>query len=127
MKSNDEWKKDLTPEQYIVMREKGTERAGSGEYNDKYEEGTYKCAACDFKLFDSETKFDSRSGWPSFYAPITDGQVAEVPDNSGFSTQTEVLCAQCGGHLGHVFPDGPKPTGLRYCVNSVSLKFDPKK
>jgi peptide-methionine (R)-S-oxide reductase len=122
-KSNEEWKKKLTPEQYHVMREKGTERAFSGKYWDNHERGVYVCASCGAKLFSSDAKFDSGTGWPSFYQPMNNSCVAEEKDNSFFMQRTEVHCPVCGGHLGHVFDDGPKPTGLRYCINSASLDF----
>jgi peptide-methionine (R)-S-oxide reductase len=118
-KTPEEWKKTLTPEQYYVLREHGTERAGTSPLDKTYTPGTYVCAGCDLPVFTSETKFDSGTGWPSFYAPID-------TDRSFFMTRTEVHCAQCGGHLGHVFDDGPKPTGKRYCMNGVAMKFTPK-
>lgn len=121
-----EWKAILTPEQYYVLREKGTERAFTGKYNDNKEHGIYKCAACGLELFSSETKFDSGTGWPSFYQPLNNKNVQEERDVSHGMIRTEVLCNRCGGHLGHVFEDGPKPTGLRYCLNSVSLAFEKK-
>ena len=125
-KTDEEWKAILTPEQYRVMRQKGTERAFTGEYNDNKQKGVYHCAACGNELFTSETKFDSGTGWPSFYAPIENDRVDEVVDKSHGMIRTEAVCGRCGAHLGHVFPDGPKPTGLRYCLNSVSLDFEKK-
>lgn len=122
-KGDKDWQKTLTPEQYRVLRQHGTERAGSSPLDKEYSEGSYVCAGCGAKLFDSETKYDSGSGWPSFYEPV-DGAVETTTDRSLFMTRTEVHCAQCKGHLGHVFEDGPAPTGLRYCMNGVSLKFD---
>lgn len=126
IKTDEEWKKELTPEQFAVLRQKGTERAFTGAYWDTKDKGIYHCAGCGEVLFESDTKFDSGCGWPSFYAPSSSNVVAETADNSHFMTRTEVLCSKCGGHLGHVFDDGPKPTGLRYCINSASLKFAPK-
>lgn len=125
-KTDEEWKKELTPEQYRVLREKGTERAFTGQYWNTKDQGVYRCAGCGTELFTSDTKYDSHCGWPSFYAPRTNNVVAEAPDNSHFMKRTEVLCSKCGGHLGHVFDDGPNPTGLRYCINSASLKFEKK-
>lgn len=125
-KSESEWKKELTPEQYHVLREKGTEYAFTGKYNDFKEKGVFVCAGCNNELFDSGTKYNSGSGWPSFYKPIDNSSINEVVDNSDGMQRIEVVCAKCGGHLGHVFEDGPKPTGLRYCVNSISMEFRKK-
>ena len=126
-KSEEDWKKELTPEQFQVCRMKGTERPFTGEYYKTKEAGIYKCAACGHELFDSDTKFDSGTGWPSFYKPLNQENVATEEDSSYGMSRTEVMCNNCGAHLGHVFPDGPRPTGLRYCINSVSLKLEPKK
>jgi len=127
VKTNEEWKKILTPEQFNVLRKEGTERAFSSPLNFNHEKGVYVCAACGLTLFSSDAKFDSGTGWPSFWAPIDPAHVTTKSDRSFFMDRTEVRCARCGGHLGHVFPDGPKPTGLRYCMNGVSLKFEPAK
>jgi peptide-methionine (R)-S-oxide reductase len=119
-----EWKKRLTPEQYQVLRAKGTERPWTGELNNFKGDGVFLCAACGQELFDAKTKFDSGSGWPSFWKPIDAIAVEEKSDDSLFMKRTEVMCSRCGSHLGHVFPDGPKPTGLRYCINSISLSVE---
>jgi len=127
VKSDAEWKKALTPEQYRVLRREGTEIAFTGKYWNTHAAGTYVCAACGLPLFSSSTKFDSGTGWPSYWQPIAAQNVREVPDMSWGVPVIEIECARCGGHLGHVFDDGPKPTGLRYCINSVSLAFVPAK
>jgi len=125
-KSEDEWRKNLTPEQYRVLRQHGTERAGTSALNHEKRDGVYFCAGCGTPLFDAATKYESGSGWPSFYRP-RENAVETSTDGSLLMTRTEVHCANCGGHLGHVFPDGPKPTGERYCMNGAALKFDEKK
>jgi peptide-methionine (R)-S-oxide reductase len=124
MKTEDEWKQVLTPEQFKVLRKHGTERSFSSPLDKEYSKGAYNCAGCDLPLFTSDTKFNSRTGWPSFFAPI-EGAIATTTDTSLFMKRVEVHCSRCGGHLGHVFDDGPKPTGQRYCMNGVSLKFIP--
>jgi len=125
-KSDEEWQRELTPEQYAVCRQKGTERAFTGAYWDCHEEGVYRCACCRAVLFDSDDKFDSGTGWPSFTRPLAEGRVRTETDRSHGMLRTEVLCARCGAHLGHVFPDGPGPSGERYCINSVSLDLAKK-
>lgn len=123
-KSEEEWQKELTPDQYMVLRQKGTERPWTGKFNEHFEPGTYSCAGCGNELFNSDTKFESHCGWPSFYEVLDKSKVREIRDTSHGMDRTEIVCAKCGGHLGHVFNDGPNPTGLRYCINSVSLEFE---
>ena len=123
-KTEEEWRKELTPEQYKILREAGTEPPFTGIYNDEKTDGVYRCAACGLELFGSDTKFDSGTGWPSFWDPMEDDNVITRPDNSLMMRRTEVLCGRCGSHLGHVFDDGPNPTGQRYCINSAALRLD---
>lgn len=127
IKTDEEWKKELDELEFHVLRQAGTEQAFTGKLWDNHEQGVYTCRGCDLPLFDAETKFESGTGWPSFWEVYMKGNVAKKSDNTLGMMRTEVFCARCGGHLGHVFPDGPKPTGLRYCINSVSLKFVPEK
>jgi peptide-methionine (R)-S-oxide reductase len=126
VKTEEQWKAELSPEQYQVLRQAGTERAFTGKYVNNHDDGTYRCAACGNVLFDSTTKFESGSGWPSFYEPMVADAVELVEDRSHGMVRTEVRCRRCGSHLGHVFNDGPKPTGERFCMNSLSLDFEPR-
>jgi len=125
-KTEAQWREELTPEQYYVLRQEGTERAFTSPLNNEKRDGVFKCAGCEKPLFAADTKFDSGTGWPSFYSPMDTESVSEHVDRKLFMKRTEVRCADCGGHLGHVFPDGPAPTGLRYCLNGLALDFDPK-
>ena len=127
VKTDAAWRKELTPEQFYVLRQEGTEQPDTGEYTDNKEAGDYHCAACKLKLFSSKNKYDSETGWPSFYQPINKKNVTEKPEKAPGDDRIEVECARCGSHLGHVFDDGPEPTGLRYCMNSVALKFEKAK
>jgi peptide-methionine (R)-S-oxide reductase len=125
-KSEQQWRQELTSEQYRVLREKGTERAFTGEYDHVFADGVYRCAGCGAELFESEAKYDSGCGWPAFYAPASGEAVEQETDTSHGMVRVEVTCSNCGGHLGHVFPDGPHPTGQRYCINSAALKLEPE-
>jgi peptide-methionine (R)-S-oxide reductase len=125
-KTDADWRNELTDEQYRVLREKGTEAPFSGEYDHTFEPGTYVCAGCGTTLFESEAKYDSGCGWPAFYAPANEDAIDEETDTTYGMVRTEVMCSNCGGHLGHLFPDGPRPTGIRYCINSAALKLEEK-